>query len=99
MRRRDFLIGVLLAANTASTQAQQRPKVYRLVVVDPLNPVTDLTGDGELPYYRGFLSYLNTRISENAPNSLCRSSAAELKHAPISCVLRTKRGWGVGVVS
>jgi putative tryptophan/tyrosine transport system substrate-binding protein len=58
VRRRDFLIGVLLAANTASTQAQQRPKVYRLVVVDPLNPVTDLTGDGELPYYRGFFERL-----------------------------------------
>ena len=61
MRRRDFLIGVLLAANTASTQAQQRPKVYRLVVVDPLNPVTELTGDGELPYYRGFFKRRKAR--------------------------------------
>ena len=58
MRRRDFLIGLLLAAKSAGTQAQQKPKVYRLAVVDPISPVTDFAEDGELPYYRGFFDRL-----------------------------------------
>jgi putative tryptophan/tyrosine transport system substrate-binding protein len=75
VRRRDFLISVLFAANTASTQAQQRPKVYRLVVVDPLNPVTDLTGDGELPYYRGFFERLRqSRFAEGRNLEISRYS-------------------------
>ena len=52
MRRRDFLISLLLTTNTASARAQQKPKVYRLAVVDPISPVTDFAEDGELPYYR-----------------------------------------------
>jgi putative ABC transport system substrate-binding protein len=58
VRRRDFLIGLLLTTNTASTDAQQKPKVYRLAVVDPISPVTDLAEDAELPYYRGFYGRL-----------------------------------------
>jgi putative tryptophan/tyrosine transport system substrate-binding protein len=58
VRRRDFLIGLLLAAKSAGTQAQQKPKVYRLAVVDPISPVTDFAEDGELPYYRGFFDRL-----------------------------------------
>jgi putative ABC transport system substrate-binding protein len=48
----------LLIATTASGQAQQKAKVYRLAIVDPLNPVTDITAAGELPYYRGFFERL-----------------------------------------
>ena len=58
MRRRDFVIGLLLTATTASAQAQQKAKVYRLAVVDPINPISDLTEAGELPYYRGFFGRL-----------------------------------------
>jgi putative ABC transport system substrate-binding protein len=58
MRRRDFVVGLLLTATTASAQAQQKAKVYRLAVVDPINPISDLTEAGELPYYRGFFERL-----------------------------------------
>jgi len=58
VRRRDLLICLLVTASTASSHAQQKPKVYRLAVVDPVSPVTDFAGDGELPYYRGFYDRL-----------------------------------------
>lgn len=58
MKRREFLVGLLVTATTASAQAQQKGKVYRLAVVDPINPVTDITEVGELPYYRGFFEGL-----------------------------------------
>jgi putative tryptophan/tyrosine transport system substrate-binding protein len=58
MKRRDFLIGLALTAPALSARAQQRGKVYRLAVVDPINPVSDLTEAGGLPYYRGFFERL-----------------------------------------
>ena len=58
MKRREFLTGLLLMVTTASAHAQQRAKVYRLAIVDPINPVTDLTDAGELPYYRGIFERL-----------------------------------------
>jgi putative ABC transport system substrate-binding protein len=58
MKRREFLTGLLLTAMTASGQAQQRAKVYRLAVVDTFNPVADFTEAGELPVSRGFLARL-----------------------------------------
>jgi putative ABC transport system substrate-binding protein len=58
MKRRDIVIGLLLSATTASARAQQRAKVYRLALVDPINPVADLTEAGGLPYYRGFFERL-----------------------------------------
>lgn len=57
-RRRDLLVGWLLTTLTASAEAQQRAKVYRLAVVAPFDPVTDLTEAGELPLYRGFFEGL-----------------------------------------
>jgi putative ABC transport system substrate-binding protein len=58
VRRRDFLISLLITTNTAIARAQERPRVYRLAVVDPISPVTDFAEDGELPYYRGFYDQL-----------------------------------------
>jgi putative ABC transport system substrate-binding protein len=58
MKRRDFLTGLLLTVTTASTQAQQKGKVHRLAVVDPINPVNDITAAAELPYYRGLFERL-----------------------------------------
>jgi hypothetical protein len=43
MKRRDFLTGLLLALTTQSAEAQQKARVYRLAVVDPINPVNDIT--------------------------------------------------------
>ena len=56
MRRRDFVVGLLLTGTTVSARAQRRAKVYRLAIVDTVNPVIEVTEAGELPYYRGFLS-------------------------------------------
>jgi putative ABC transport system substrate-binding protein len=58
MRRRDFVVGVLLTGTTVSARAQRRAKVYRLAIVDTINPVIELTEAGELPYYRGFFERL-----------------------------------------
>jgi putative tryptophan/tyrosine transport system substrate-binding protein len=58
MKRRDFLTGLLLTLTTASTQAQQKARVYRLAVVDPINPVDHISTAPELPYYRGFFERL-----------------------------------------
>ena len=58
MKRRDFVVGLLLAGATASGRAQRRAKVYRLAVLDTINPIIELTDAGELPYYRGFFEQL-----------------------------------------
>jgi len=58
MKRRAFLTGLLLAATAASTQAQQRAKVYRLAVVTPVDPVSVLAETGPLPPYRAFFERL-----------------------------------------
>ena len=58
MRRRDFVVGLLLTGTTASARAQRKAKVYRLAIVDTVNPVIELTEAGELPYYRGFFERL-----------------------------------------
>jgi hypothetical protein len=57
VRRRDFLTGLLLTATTASTQAQQKAKVHQLAMVDPVEPVSDLTEAGSL-VYRAFFERL-----------------------------------------
>jgi hypothetical protein len=59
MRRRDFVVGLLLTGTTVSARAQRRAKVYRLAIVDTVNPVIELTEAGELPYYRGFFERLH----------------------------------------
>ena len=59
MKRRDFVLGLLLiSATTASTQAQQKGKIHRLAVVDPINPVSDITTASQFPYYRGLFERL-----------------------------------------
>ena len=58
MRRRDFLAGLLLTATMPHAQAQQAGKVYRIAVVHPSNPVTEMNEAGAHPYYRAFFSEL-----------------------------------------
>jgi hypothetical protein len=54
-----------------SARAQRRAKVYRLAIVDTVNPVIELTEAGELPYYRGFFERLirnrRARIGAGGP--------------------------------
>jgi putative tryptophan/tyrosine transport system substrate-binding protein len=58
MKRRDFLTGMLLTITTANAQAEQKAKVYRLAVVDPINSVNDITAASELSVYRGLFERL-----------------------------------------
>jgi putative tryptophan/tyrosine transport system substrate-binding protein len=58
MRRRDFLTGLLLTATTASTQAQQKAKIHRLAVVNPVDPVSFTFSETGMPPYRAFFERL-----------------------------------------
>jgi putative tryptophan/tyrosine transport system substrate-binding protein len=41
MRRRDFIVGLMIAAATGRAQAQQTGKVYRIALFNPVVPVAD----------------------------------------------------------
>jgi putative tryptophan/tyrosine transport system substrate-binding protein len=58
MRRRDLIAGLLLAATMGPAQAQRNAKIYRIAIVDPVSPVTELTEAGGLPYYSGLFEEL-----------------------------------------
>jgi putative ABC transport system substrate-binding protein len=46
MRRRDFTIGLLLAATTQSVRAQERAKQHRIAIITPAGPVADISDTG-----------------------------------------------------
>jgi putative ABC transport system substrate-binding protein len=46
VRRRDFTIGLLLAAATRSVQAQERAKQHRIAIITPAGPVADFSDTG-----------------------------------------------------
>jgi putative ABC transport system substrate-binding protein len=46
MRRREFIAGLLVAATTVRTQAQQSEKVYHIAIVHPSAAVADLSETG-----------------------------------------------------
>jgi putative ABC transport system substrate-binding protein len=46
VRRRDFTIGLLLAATTRSVQAQERAKQHRIAIITPAGPVADFSDTG-----------------------------------------------------
>lgn len=58
MRRREFVAGLISTVPVFTVQAGENPKPHRIAVVDPVNPVADLTEAGGLPYYRGFFEEL-----------------------------------------
>jgi putative ABC transport system substrate-binding protein len=47
MRRRDFTVGLLLAAATQSVQAQERAKQHRIAIVTPAGPVALISETGD----------------------------------------------------
>jgi hypothetical protein len=53
MRRRNLILGLLLAvATTCSAVAQQNTKVHRIAIVHPSHPVTSLTETSFSPLSR-----------------------------------------------
>ncbi len=58
MRRREFITALLLAVTIRSAQAQKPAKVYRVALVHPNRPATDMTEASHLPGYRTFFQEL-----------------------------------------
>ena len=57
MRRRDFTIGLLLAAAARTVRAQERAKQHRIAIVIPAGPVafiSDTSSDPKSPPTRRF---------------------------------------------
>jgi putative ABC transport system substrate-binding protein len=55
MKRRDFTIGLLLAATTPSVQAQERAKQHRIAIVIPAGPVASIDDPSSrlwLPFWK-----------------------------------------------
>lgn len=46
MKRRDFTIGLLLAAAVPAVQALERAKLHRIAIVIPSGPVARVSGSG-----------------------------------------------------
>jgi putative tryptophan/tyrosine transport system substrate-binding protein len=57
MKRREFIAGLLLAATMRRAKAQQTTKVYRIAIVYPSRPVSQLTETGS-PLYRALFEEL-----------------------------------------
>jgi putative ABC transport system substrate-binding protein len=57
MRRRDFTIGLLLAAAVRTAQAQEPAKQHRIAIVRPAGSVT-LISDTGISFYQAFLAEL-----------------------------------------
>jgi putative tryptophan/tyrosine transport system substrate-binding protein len=62
VKRREFIAGLLVAATTASAEAQQTGKVYRIAIVAPATPVAEIGENNRNPYiaraYRAFFDEL-----------------------------------------
>jgi hypothetical protein len=58
MKRRDVIAGVLIAATMGRAQAQQTGKVYRIAIVHPSTPVTDLNEASGPPSIRAIFEEL-----------------------------------------
>src|SRR5215471_20572917 len=42
MRRRDFIVGAVAASAIGRAQAQQKEKVYRIAIVSPSGPISEI---------------------------------------------------------
>jgi putative ABC transport system substrate-binding protein len=76
MRRREFTIGVLLAATSRSTQAQQ-PTKRRLAIVHPAIPAAKITDDS---FWQGFFAELGRRGYVEGENLIVDRYSAEGHH-------------------
>ena len=58
MRRREFIVGLVVAAATGRARAQQAAKVYRIAIVSTAVPVAELTETGGVRAWRAFFEEL-----------------------------------------
>jgi hypothetical protein len=66
MRRREFLIILVLSATMPCAHAQQPGKLYRIAIVSPSAPVAEMTDTG-IPTFSALLK-------EITPTWLCRGT-------------------------
>src|ERR1700688_548777 len=58
MRRREFIAGLLLAAETAVAGAQPTARVYRIAIVTASATVADISETGSNPFWGAFFKEL-----------------------------------------
>jgi putative ABC transport system substrate-binding protein len=58
MKRRYFIAGALTASAIGTAGAQQAGKVYRLAIAHPSHPVSELSANSSLRYFRAFFEEL-----------------------------------------
>jgi putative ABC transport system substrate-binding protein len=58
MRRRELIVGLVLAATTWRAQAEQATKVPRIALVDASRPTTELTAGSSVAGYRALFEEL-----------------------------------------
>src|SRR4026208_2054653 len=54
MKRRNLIFGLLGLVATVAVRAEQRRKVYRIAIVDPVHPVSIFTEQSDEPLVRAF---------------------------------------------
>ena len=58
MKRRNFIVGLLVVAAMGTAHAQQSGKVYRIAIVDPALPTAEFTDATNLPGWKAFYDEL-----------------------------------------
>src|SRR5262245_17953525 len=58
MRRREFMVGLLVATAARHAQAQSPPKTYRIAIVSPSAPVAEMSENSDHPLLRAFFQEL-----------------------------------------
>jgi putative ABC transport system substrate-binding protein len=58
MRRREVIAALLLTATVPRAQAQQRAKFYRIALVHPSDPVSEISATGTGAYWHAFFRWL-----------------------------------------
>jgi len=80
MRRREFLAGVLLAAATRASSAQQRATLPRIAIFHPAIPASLLTETGGGTAWRAFFGELRRLGYIEGKNLIIERSSAEGHH-------------------
>jgi putative tryptophan/tyrosine transport system substrate-binding protein len=88
MRRREFMVGVLLAVATSSARAQQRVTQRRIAIFHPAIPTTLLTETGGGSAWPAFFRELRRLGYVEGPNLVIERYSAEGHHERYSGLAR-----------